>query len=238
MKLKMFVLAMVTALSVGAQDSAVVFVEAGRSIAEAATPARMYRFSRFSPGKILFKDGTTAAGIFNYNFFNEEIEFLTPQGDTLAIARQQMLNIDHVEVGKQVFYFNNHLKNGYLEEVFHTKQGKLLKRSRYDLVKREKIGGYNQPSSTSAIESYSSFTNNYGVMEPKLLVKENLTFKRKAEFFFGDKYNNFFPANKKSLYRLFSKRKKEVDNYLKNSEPDFNQEEELKRLLQELSPDA
>ena len=231
MKITTFLIALLGVSGVGAQDSTIIFVEAGRSIAEVATPARIYRFPKFSPGKIFFKDGTTAQGNLNYNLFNEEIEFITPHADTLAIAKQQMLTIGHVSVGNKVFYFNDYFKQGYLEEVFDGKLGKLVKRERFAFLKREKVGGYDQPSSTSAIESYGSFTNNQGVMETKLLIKENVTFYKKRDYYFGDKFNHFVPANRKNLYKVFSKKKIEIDRYLKSTEVDFKKEEDLIRLL-------
>lgn len=234
MKIITLLLAVLTLSSVVAQDSATIFVEAGRSIAEVATPARMYRFPKFSPGKIVFKDKGTSSGIMNYNLFNEEIEFISPQGDTLAIAKQQMLNIGHVAVGNKLFYFNNFFKEGYLEEVFDAQEHKLLKRERYALQKREKIGGYNQPNPTSAIDSYSNFINNQGVMETNLLVRENVTFYKRTDYFFGDRFNYFVPANKKNLYKVFSKKKKELDAYLSSNELDFKKEADLIALLRYL----
>ena len=68
-------------------------------------------------------------------------------------------------------------------------------------------------------------------METKLLVRENLTFSKKTDYFLGDKFNHFVPANKKNLYKVFSKKKIEMDEYLKNSELDLNKEEDLIRLL-------
>lgn len=216
-----------------AQDSTIIFVKAGQSITEVATPARMYRFPNFTQGKIAFKDETASEGRLNYNLFNEEIEFIS-QNDTLAIAKQQMLNIDYVAVNNRLFYFNNYFKQGYLEEVVDADMGKLLKRERFALLKREKIGGYEQPSSTTVIESYGSFTNDQGIMETNLLVKENLTFIKKTDYFLSDKYNRVFPANKKNLFKVFSKNKVEIEKYLKSTEIDFQKEEDLKRLLQHL----
>jgi hypothetical protein len=231
MKSLMFLIAVLTVQSVWAQDSTTIFVEAGHSVYEVATPARMYRFPMFTAGKIVFKDGSTAEGNLNYNLFNEEIEFIAAKGDTLAIAKNQMLNIDIVTVGKQLFYFNNSVRQGYLEEVFNAKFGKLLKRERYALLKREKVGGYNQPSSTSAIDSYSSFNSGQGIMEAKLLVKENLTFVKKTDYFLGDKFNHFALASKRNLYNVFSKQRNEIDEYLKMNELNYNKADDLQRLL-------
>ena len=231
MKINMLLIAVFVVVDVLAQDSTAIFVEAGQSTYEVATPGRIYRFPKFTAGKIIFKDGSTAEGSLNYNLFNEEIEFIAAKGDTLAIAKDQMLNILNVTVANRLFYFNNYFKQGYLEEVFDATFSKLLKRDRYALLKREKMGGYNQPNSTSAIDSYGSFTNNHGVMETRLQVKENLTFSRKTDYFFSDKFNHFLPANKKNLYTVFPKKKNEINEYLKKGEINFNKAEDLINLL-------
>ena len=114
--------------------------------------------------------------------------------------------------------------------------GKILKKQDYRVSKREKIGGYEQPSSTNAIESYSSFTSADGSILTSLIVKENITLKRVKLYFFGDEYNTFLPANKKNLLRLYPKNKAQLQSYLNKNEVDFNSEADLKKLIASLEP--
>ena len=190
-----------------AQDSLTIFIAADRPIEEVLTPKKIYKYAEFVPGKIFFRDGNFAEGKFNYNYLNGEIEFI--QKDTLAIAKQQMFNIKMMAIDKDTFFYDK----GYLQQVVQTPLGKLLKRQIFVVAKREKIGAYNQPSSTSAIESYGSFTDNFGMMTPGLKVRENITLTLRSDYYFGDKYNVFLLANKKNVLKIYPNKKEKINVY-------------------------
>ena len=196
------------------------------------TPQKIYRFPNFKKGKIYFRDSKITAGNLNYNYLIGELEFISPQGDTLALIKDQAVNIKYVELDSIKLYYNG----SYLEEVAHFGSAKILKKQQYRLLKREKIGAYEQPSSTSAIESYSSFTSDDGIMAPKLIVRENVTLVRPAQYFVGDEYNTFLPANKKNIVGLFQKNKKQIEAYLRNNEVDYKNLEHLKKLFASMAP--
>lgn len=209
-----------------AQDSTQIFIKASQSLADVITPKKIYRYPSFSPGKIFFKDGSETAARLNYNFLNGELEFISAEGDTLAIAKQQMLNIRHAMIDTTVFYYHE----GYLEQIASNTAGKLVMKRQYRVKRREKIGGYDQPTSTSAIESYGSFSND-GQFNFNLKVRENITLVREPEYYFADRYNTFVRANKKNLLRLFSKQHRQIEDYLKNHPVDFKKEQDLKKLV-------
>ena len=211
-----------------AQDSSLLFIPAGKSLADVAKPEKIYRFPRFEKGKVFFRDEKVTPGNLNYNYLNGEIEFIAPNGDTLAIVKEQAYNIRRVEIDSAVFYYNT---AGYLEEVYDFGAGKILKKQQYRLLKREKIGGYDQPSSTSAIESYGSFTGDDGIMAPKLIVRENISLIKPVQYFVGDQYNTFLPANRKNILSLYNTNKKQLETYLKNNPVDFKNLEDLKKLF-------
>ena len=129
-----------------AQDSTIV-IAADQYISEVATPDRIYHYPNFMKGEIFFRNNTTSHARLNYNYLNGEIEFITSNNDTLAIAKEQMLNIQRVVIDTSTFFYNN----GYLELVAQSAVGKLLKKQMFYVVKREKIGGYDQPTSTSQL---------------------------------------------------------------------------------------
>lgn len=217
--------------SVNAQDSTLLFIPAGRSISEVGTPQKIYRFPNFRKGTVFFRDSKTTAGNLNYNYLNGEIEFIAATGDTLAIVKDQAMNIKQVEIDGVIFYYT---VGGYLEEMANFKKGKILKKQQYRVLKREKIGGYEQPSSTTAIESYSSFTGDDGIMAPKLIVRENISLIKPAQYFVGDEYHTFLPANKKNILSLYQKDKKQIETYLRNNEVDFKKLDDLKKLFASL----
>ena len=217
-----------------AQDSRTIFIAADKTVSEVLTPQKIYHYPQFINGKIFFRNGTTSEASLNYNYLNGEIEFITQEKDTLAIAKEQMLNIKRVVIDTNSFLYNH----GYLELVMENPAGKLLKREMFDVVKREKIGAYNQPTSTSAIESYGSFTDNYGVFSPKLKIKENITLVLKTDYFFSDQYNLLLPANKKNVYKAYRSKKDQIDKYLEENSVDFKNPDDLKKLLTYLATGA
>jgi hypothetical protein len=204
-----------------------IFIAADQYVSEAATPDKIYHYPNFTDGTIFFRNNTTTDARLNYNYLNGEIEFISPKNDTLAIAKEQMLNIARVAIDTNIFFYNN----GYLELVAENAVGKLLKKQMFDVVKREKLGGYGQPTSTSAIESYGSFTKNYGAQAFNLKVRENITLVLKTNYFFGDQYHVVMPANKKNIYKVYRSKRDLIDSYLKENVVDFRKPEDLKKIF-------
>lgn len=209
-----------------------IFLPAGKTISDIAKPEKIYRYPEFRKGKVYFRDGTVTSEKLNYNYLNGEVEFIAANGDTMAIVKEQILNIKNIEIDSAKFYYSG----GYLEQVADFETAKILKKQEYRILKREKIGGYEQPSSTSAIESYSSFTNLDGTINTKLIVRENITLVRPAQYFVGNQYNTFLPANKKNILKLYQKNKAQIENYLRSNNVDFKNLEDLKKLFSTIEP--
>ena len=210
-----------------AQDSSLIFIAAGQDLSEVLTPEKIYQYPQFINGTIFFRDGSTSAAPLNYDYLQGEVEFISPKNDTLAIAKNQMLNIKKVVIDTNTFFYNKR----YLELIMETDEGKLLQNKMYDVIKREKIGGYNQPSSTSAIESEQSFQGIYGVRELNLKIRENITLALKTHYFIGDKYNLLLPATKKNVYKIYPAKKALIRKYLEQNAVDFGNPADLKKLL-------
>ena len=209
-----------------AQDSTI-FIAAGQDVSEVLTPQKIFRYPQFINGEILFRDGSTSHALLNYNCLIGEIEFISPKKDTLAIAKEQMLNIKKVIIDTNTFFYNRR----YMELVMENGVGKLLKSEMFDVVKREKIGGYNQPATTSAIESDETFTGTYGIPELNLKIRENITLALKTNYFFGNDYDLVLPANKKNIYKAYHAKKDLIDKYLKDNAVDYKNPGDLKKLL-------
>ena len=220
-------------LNVYGQNSSLLFIPAGKNISDVATAEQIYRFPNFKKGKVYFRDGRINSGDLNYNYLNGEIEFIAANGDTLAIIKDQALNIKYIELDSAIFYYD---KTAYLEQVANFETGKILKRQEYRVSKREKIGGYEQPSSTSGIESYSSFSGGNAIMAPKLTVREHITLVKPVQYFIGDEYNTFLPANKKNVLSLYQKNKRQIEDYLRNNNVDYKKLEDLKKLFASMQP--
>lgn len=214
---------------INAQDSTKVFIPAGKSFSDVAGLDKAYRFPNFTNGHVYFRDGTMLAAKLNYNFLNKELEFISPNGDTLAIVKEQALNIKNIIIDSITFYYYD----GYLEEMAHNENGKLLKRQFYQIKGSEKIGAYNLASTSSAIDSYSSYTDQNG-QSRTLTVRENLTLVIATEYFFGDKYTVVLRATKKNMLDLYPKKKAQIESYLRNNNVNFTNGTDLLKLFSSL----
>lgn len=210
-----------------AQDSTRFLIKADQYISEVLTPERIYKYPNFSRGKIFFRDNTITEAILNYNYLNGEIEFINPANDTLAIAKHQMQEIQHIILNKDTFYYDG----GYLQQVLKTPAGRIAKRQMLIIIKKEKIGAYNQPTSTTNVESMMVFRDYYGSTSThSLKARENITMALLNEVFIGDNYS-FLPASKKNLLKMLSSKKSIVNNYLDQHHVDFKNIEDLQKLL-------
>jgi hypothetical protein len=208
-----------------AQDSTTIKIEAGHTIAEVVTPALRYHFPSFTQGRVLMKDKTAYDAKLNYNLLSGEVDFISPSGDTLAIADNVVNNVDRIVIDTSTYFYNS----GYLELIKESKIGSLAKRQKFDM-NAEKIGAYDLPSSTSSIDTYNSYSDRSGYLYA-LKAREKITLKLKTQYFFGNEYHLFVPATRKNLDKIFFKKRADIEAYCKDHPVNFNKEEDLKALL-------
>jgi len=211
-----------------AQDSSRIVVKAGDEISDILTSDKIYQYAEFSKGKIIFRDHRTTEAMLNYNYLNSEIEFISSGKDTLAIANHQKPTIQQIILNNDTFFYDD----GYVQQVLQTQLGKLAKRSMLIVLKKDLVGAYGQSTNTTKAETIAAFRDYYG-STTKTSIKglENITLVYKTEFFWGDKYSAFLPANKNNLIKLFPSKKQMISNYLKENHVDFKNSNDLKKLL-------
>lgn len=205
-----------------AQSKEVITVSGKESPSLILSMNGLYRYPQFTNGKVFFKDGTAAAGKLNYNLLLQEIMFLDPKGDTLAVDNKQ--TIKYVSIGKDSLYYFN----GFVE-ILPGKYPKLAIKNFIKLADRQKIGAYNIPSSTVDMKSYKA----YQTARPndKIVIDENTVFIKGVELFVVDSGLNFFPANEKGLARIYSVSPTSIKKILKDEGLNIEKEEDLRRLM-------
>ena len=217
---------LVCCCSAHAQDSTII-IKAGTSFNESVSITDLYEYPQFVYGKVFFRPGDSSAARLNYNRFLDEMHFIDLKGDTLNIAYPG--TIKFIRISNDLFYYDN----GYVKLIKDNNTIKLAAKQTLRMSGKNKIGAYNTASTTSAIDSYSSLTidhKNYN-----LTPREDIKLTKKAEYYFGDKYNHFVLANRKNILRLYSKQERAVTAYLKENNIDFNKPEDLEKLFQYLT---
>lgn len=198
-------------------------VKASQEIKEVLSPGARFRYPEFVLGNVYFKDGTNSQAPLNLNLLNEEMQFINAKGDTLSIANEG--TIKYLTINNDTFYYSK----VYLELVMSNSLGKIAKKQRLKIGDVRKIGGYDQPSSVSAITSYTSIYNRSQMT--KITPRAELLLSKETVYYLGDNYNHFLPANKKNLMKKFGRKESVIENFLQEKKIRFNNENDLKMLI-------
>jgi len=182
----------------------------------------MYLLPHFTAGTAFMRDGSSAAEKFNYNFLLDEMHFITAGGDTLAISEPLLLK--SVVIDSMVFYYDK----GYVRQIFERHNYKLALKQQMVQVADKTRGAYDAASGASSIKTYGIINNNGQIYQ--LQVKKDVFFREVISFYFSDAFNHFLKASKKNFMTVFPK--EDLSKYLKQHKVNFNNEADLKALLQ------
>ena len=210
-----------------AQDSTFVTIKAGNRVNDVLTPAEIYYYPQFTSGKVFFRDGSKAMGKMNYTRLFDQMLFISPKGDTLALADEK--NIKFITIDQDTFYFDE----GYVRLILNKGDVKLAEKQIWVVADVRKIGTHNKATSTVAITSLDSYTDRASRAKSyDLLINEDMLIRKETQYFFGDKYNHFVRSGKKKLLLLFPKEQPGIENYLKENKVDFDKKDDLERIAQ------
>ena len=198
-------------------------VKAGEEVNDAVPPDVKFRYPQFVAGNVYFKNGAQSAAPLNYNLLNEEMEFINSNGDTLSLDNEATIN--YITINNDSFFYSK----VYLELVAGNPLVKLAKKQRLKIGDVSKIGAYNQSSSSSAITSVTSLYNRAGVTN--LAQRADLLLVKETIYYVGDYYNHFLPASKKNVIKMFGRKEDSINNFLQENKTRFNNEDDLKKLI-------
>ena len=209
-------------LATSAQNKKTYKVNPGEKVYDVIPKNDMYKYPEFRQAIVLLKDGTYGSAKVNYNSLFAEMQFIDPKGDTLSLADEN--NIISIAVKKDTFYYDN----GYMELMAGYNKVKLARRRLIDFSNREKIGALDI-ANAGEIETYTTVSSRTYMKD--LIAKEVLTFSERTIYFFGDRFNHFFLANKKNLLKMYAKQQTKISDYLKTNPVNFTDENDLERLV-------
>lgn len=211
-------------LTTGVNGQEKVFtIKAGEVVNEVVPVAEIFSYAAFKPGLVYFKSGDVSQGILNYNALNGSMDFINLSGDTLALAEEPLINM--IVIDKDTFMYDR----GFIKMIKASGNFRLGKKEAFSLAKLEKTGAFDQTMPV-AMETYSSISN--GSRLNNLVIRENMTLVKNTAYFFGNKNGDYQPAGKKGLQKLFSKQSRQINDYLATNDPDFSNEEDLKKIIQ------
>jgi hypothetical protein len=210
-----------------AQDSTLVIVKAGNRVQDVLSPADMYSYPQFTNGKVFFRDGRRAAANLNYNRLFGQMLFISQKGDTLAVADE--LTIKFIAIGQDTFYYDE----GFIRLIMNKAEVKLAEKQIWVVADVRKIGTHNRPTSTVAVTSISSYADETARAKSyDFILSEDIVMRKEIQYYFGDKYNHFVRAGKNKLLLLLPKEQRRIENYLKANKVNFDNRDDLEKLVQ------
>src|SRR5215213_4691907 len=143
----LFLLIFIGHSSLWAQDSTVVTIKAGNSIRDVLTPANIFFLPQFINGKVFFRNGMVSAAMMNYNSLNDQMLFISPKGDTLALNEEKTINF--IALDKDTFYY----VDGYIRLLTSNSVVRLAEKKVWEIADIQKMGSHNRPAITYASTS-------------------------------------------------------------------------------------
>jgi hypothetical protein len=200
-------------------------VKADQEINEVFTVKDLYRYPQFTQGKVFFRDGTMAEARVNYHKLFEQVLFIDQNGDSLAVGNPETIRV--IVIDKDSFYYN---KGTYYELMNTYKFIQLARKQTLKEIDQQKTGAYGQSYTNNSTVSNKNYYTVDG--KPRLNVGESTLFSQTTEYYISYKHNDFLPATKKNMEKLFSGNSKQIKDFIKDNSLDITKEEGLKKLLQ------
>jgi hypothetical protein len=225
MRTKLFVSALVFCCSitfVTGQKAISFTIKPGEKIESTVPDSINYSYPSFINGTVYFRDNRRVTARLNYSSLFEEIMFITPRGDTMALDNGAAIN--YVVIGVDTFYFDNFfVKNeGSFGDI------KLASKDIFSIVDVNAVGamGNNAPSSVTTVKTLLTRGESR-----ELTRQEILKIRKETRYYAGDRFNNFKMVNRKNLLDLFPGKSKQAKEYLKNNSVSFDNKEELSKMI-------
>jgi len=175
------------------------------------------------PGSVYYKDNTASAARFNLNLVNGEMQFINPLEDTMTVADER--TIQYIVIKTDTFYYDK----VYVDLIHGNATAKLGKVVAIVPGDIQKVGGYGQASSSSAINTYSYFSS--GGQIARLNQDKVIKLHKRTIYFIGDNFDHFLPVNKKNIYSMFTKQEPAIDNFIKENKIALDKEADLVKLI-------
>jgi hypothetical protein len=212
-----------------AQDSTLVTIKAGNRVKDVLSTSEIYYYPQFTNGKVFLRDGSRAGAKMNYTRLYDQMLFIDPKGDTLALADEK--TIKFIVVDKDTLYYDE----GYVRLIANYGEVKLAEKQIWVVADVRKIGTHDTPKNTVAITSVSNLEDASGRAKSyDFLLNEDILIKKEIQYYIGDENNHFVRSGKKKLMLLFPKDQRSLENYLKENNVNFDKKADIEKLAQYL----
>ncbi len=184
-------------------------------------------FNSFQDGTVVFRDNSKTNALLNYNVVTDDIYFIN-DNKYFSLDRN---DIKYVAICDYRFYFNN----TKVFELVYSKNIKLLVQRNIDLEDLyDKKGAYGA-SSPNTVGVDLQYANLVPMSEDNSFIvnlrKENDKELDVISSFKIKKGNKFFPATKRTIFKIYKDQKDAIETYLDENNINFNKKDDLIKLL-------
>jgi hypothetical protein len=213
-------------ISLSAQDSNLVTIKTGYRVSDVLKASDIYTYPQFTNAKVFFRDGSKGVAKMNYSRLFDQILYIDPKGDTLALADEK--TIKFIVLNTDTFYYDE----GYVRLTGGNRDARLGEKEIWVVADIQKIGTHNKAKPSVAIYSFDTYTNGTDAAKSKdLILNEDILLRKETHYYLGNDYNHFVRATKKQLMLLFPKNQNSIETYLKENKVDFDKKEDLEKLV-------
>ncbi|WP_439583365.1 hypothetical protein [Dyadobacter bucti] len=202
-------------------------VKSGSDVTKTIPVKEQFQYKDFVDGVAYYRNGRKANAKLNYNLAHGEVMFISPEKDTMLFSENKFFY--KVDVGGNSYYFNEGV--GHVEIIGDYDRAKLGRKQFLVRAGEEKYAAYGQYSSTSATTGYSSFINANGEFQ-HLQSGDKIVMKRRVIYYFMDKNLTLYLANRSNLLKIHPGNKRALNEYLKDNQISFDNEEDLRNVLE------
>lgn len=205
-------------LSSIAQSKQSTELKPGQDVSQLIAQHQRYYYEQFQPGRVYFRNGVSSPARMNYNYLNQEIQFISAHGDTLSIARENAL--DEIKIGDETYVYNSSYK--YLKIIEDLTSIKLA-------VKYFIKAIVNQSGQVLLLDRKGKSPD---PLEAAGAEREVLTLEKGQEYFIIDKNQRIYPALRYNLFRIYPDNRAEIRNFIKQQRISFEEEKDLIRVVE------
>ncbi len=190
--------------------------------------SEIYEYTDFKTGYVIMKNNTGSTVKLNYNRLYQEIVFIAPSGDTLALAEPELVKV--VQVNNDEFYF----ATDRFVKVDTTINNIKIATAHFFTETKEREVGYGKKVESSGLSHQAyilpNSTNHIG-QKLNLSPNDIITLYPKTEFVLLDENNTVYEVSRKNLFKIFNKDENKLKNYLTDKKPSFKSREDLITLV-------
>jgi len=176
----------------------------------------MYRFPAFTDAEVFLQNGDTATGLFNYNISADQMHYLGQKNDTLYVT--DPLAIKFIQLEECRFYY---FKDAYLQTLFITDE--IILAFRQSFIILSMWPWHN--TENKLFHYYTSKGEKHNLLDDKWPLRSQ------EYYYFGDKFGNFFRADKKFIYDHYPKYQEQIRSFIKTNQIYFDNPESIISLL-------